>query len=245
MPTSIIKPVNSAQKSPTATGYNTNQRGTQGSKTEILEDERSLSPAPPVFADKFCPVLFSGQKKESEDEKYNLLKVDLRALLKIIEESNRKIRDMAEKVKPREAKSKITPPTLGYSLSTAAAKLRIAGVKLSGVAQEYSNNVPQGHVIKQIPGPGSPIGRIGVRLVISKGPPPEKEKHDTIRNQEKVPYMDRRPKHAKNRGENGNEDSAASFLHASQAERPLPGTLPPREESSGGETPAEGFDTGQ
>lgn len=116
---------------------------------------------------------------------------ELAAFLRTVERHNREMKAAAERLKPLKVEKKVVPSALGLSAASAASTLRRAQLKVCTIVQEYNERVPRGHVISQTPGPGgSTTTKTGVRLIVSKGPPPEKEKYDTIRKKEKVAYVD-------------------------------------------------------
>ena len=111
----------------------------------------------------------------------------VRQLLDLVEDSNDKMRDILQSIRPLKVETTPVPFVIGLPIDAAASKLKASELKISGVSQEYSLTVPEGHVVSQAPGPGSrSVKRGGIRLLISKGLPPEKERRDPIRQREKA-----------------------------------------------------------
>lgn len=100
----------------------------------------------------------------------------LQDFLRLVQESNDKIREMARNLRPVKVEPKAVPSTLGLPLAEAAEKLRMAELRVKNVAQEYNAEVPEGNVVAQIPVPGSMTARnSGIGLTISRGAPPKAE----------------------------------------------------------------------
>lgn len=63
------------------------------------------------------------------------------------------------------------PGVLGMPLREAMAAFQAAGLPVAKVSHKYSTELPKGHVLIQMPGPGTQADRrLGVALVVSKGP---------------------------------------------------------------------------
>lgn len=149
-------------------------------------------------------IVFS-QKSEQGPQEKTPAGSQVKQLLNLVEDSNDKMKEMLMAIKPAKTETTAVPSAIGLTVSAAAAKLKANDLKVSGIFQEYSSIVPEGHVISQMPGPGSRLAkRGGIRLIISKGKPPVKEKHDPIRQQEKVIL----PPDVRDSQESGTEEAA-------------------------------------
>ncbi|AEG60168.1 PASTA domain-containing protein [Desulforamulus ruminis] len=141
------------------------------------------------------------QKDEMEQE--------LDRFYQMVYESNQKIKAAAEKLKPLRVEPRPMPSVLGLSLNGAASKLKGSGMRVGQVVAEYSERVPEGQVITQVPAPGGASSKNAkIKLVISKGPPPEKERHSTLKKQDQVAYTPMKSKHDPDK----NEASPADIL---------------------------------
>ncbi|MEG6511478.1 PASTA domain-containing protein [Desulforamulus ruminis] len=141
------------------------------------------------------------QKEEMEQE--------LDRFYQMVYESNQKIKAAAEKLKPLRVEPRPMPSVLGLSLNGAASKLKASGMRVGQVVAEYSEGVPEGQVITQVPSPGGASSKNAkIKLVVSKGPPPEKERHSTLKKQDQVAYTPMKSKHDPDK----NEASPADIL---------------------------------
>lgn len=72
------------------------------------------------------------------------------------------------------------PSALGMRLEEALEKFRVNGLRIAGVAHQYSSYVPVGCVMSQSPSPGSILRtENGIELLISRGSPPDKGERTT------------------------------------------------------------------
>lgn len=164
-----LKPVSGADRSAAAKGYAANQPGNGREERDKRQPVPFTKPARTGAGDT-ADILYERQEHPSAQE-YGLTLTEIQALLKIIEGNNRKMKEKAQDLRPARVDTRAAPSLLGQAIAGAAEKLMLAEIKISGIEWEYSDTVPQGHVIRQYPGPGGPIGRTGLRLVISMNRP--------------------------------------------------------------------------
>jgi len=129
------------------------------------------------------------QEGEEETPRQKVYR-EIEEILTLMEQSNRRMLEEMAKVRTKKPQNCAVPSTLGMSVHSAAGKLKNNNLKLGAVQQKYSDTVPAGYVIAQIPGPGGAASqKSSVSLIISKGKPPEKEKYDTLRKKENVAVL--------------------------------------------------------
>ena len=176
MNTSKIPPVGSAQTSYAGSGAHAQQQAAGGAPNSgNAAGGGVFSPAAAQ------PLVFNPEERA---------KKEMQSFWRMLNGSNEDIKGLAEQMKPKEQpKPQTVPSALGLNLRAALGKMKHAGVTVKGVAQQYSENVPEGYVISQMPGPGTVINGMGMRMVISKGKPPEKERYNQVRRRENVPLL--------------------------------------------------------
>lgn len=167
----VIKSVGGTDKSAVVREYAASQTNNGGSRKEAEERFIKMNAAPDGMEEEKQSI--NGQKEDIFDEcRYFSRQTSLRMLLNIVRENNREMKKTALKTAKRpKVDTRAALSALGLSVDAAIAKFEAVGIKIGEITEEYDCNVPKGHVIRQSPGPGTPVGRMGVRFVISKGPP--------------------------------------------------------------------------
>lgn len=158
-------------------------------------------------------ALRSGQdvielSRDAEREGRQSLEETDSELLSLMEKSNEQIKASAEQFKKMHPETVSVPSTIGLSLKAASQKLKDAGLGIGKVSQEYSENIPAGKIVLQVPSPGgNTTKQLGVTVVISKGPPPD-QKYGKDRNLVTLRYSS---------GDDGEEAAPLSFAPGAEA----------------------------
>lgn len=99
----------------------------------------------------------------------------LKRLIDLLRQSNVKIAELAFHRTSRKIRPKAIPSILGMPVKEAAARLAANNLKIQDVRLEFSDSVPPGHVVSQLPVPGLALTKVGIRLTVSKGQGPDRK----------------------------------------------------------------------